>query len=60
MLALDTAAAEGYLAALRELRDKFGLTDDISVMTVAQNIGLWLLLALMIYANGSDILGLFS
>jgi regulator of sigma E protease len=29
-------------------------------MTVAQNIGLWLLLALMIYANGSDILGLFS
>ena len=37
MLALDTAAAEGYLAALRELRDKFGLTDDISVMTVAQN-----------------------
>jgi regulator of sigma E protease len=28
-------------------------------MTVAQNIGLWLLLALMIYANGSDILGLF-
>ena len=37
MLALDTAAAEGYLAALRELRDKFGLTDDISVMAVAQN-----------------------
>ena len=37
MLALDTAAAEGYISALRELRDKFGLTDDISVMTVAQN-----------------------
>ena len=36
-LALDTAYAEGYLAALYELRDKFGLKDDISVMTVAQN-----------------------
>jgi regulator of sigma E protease len=29
-------------------------------MTIAQNIGLYLLLALMIYANGSDILKLFS
>ena len=36
-LALDSAYAEGYLAALYELRDKFGLKDDISVMTVAQN-----------------------
>ena len=36
-LALDSAYAEGYIAALRELRDKFSLTDDISVMTVAQN-----------------------
>ena len=36
-LALDEGYAEGYIAALRELRDKFGLTDDISVMTVAQN-----------------------
>ncbi len=36
-LMLDAAYAEGYIAALRELRDKFGLTDDISVMTVAQN-----------------------
>lgn len=36
-LSLDSAYAEGYIAALRELRDKFSLTDDISVMTVAQN-----------------------
>ena len=36
-LTLDAAYAEGYITALRELRDKFGLTDDISVMTVAQN-----------------------
>ena len=36
-LALDEGYAEGYIAALRELRDKFGLADDISVMTVAQN-----------------------
>ena len=36
-LALDAAYAEGYLNALYELRDKFGLKDDISVMTVAQN-----------------------
>ena len=36
-LALDESYAEGYIAALRELRDKFSLTDDISVMTVAQN-----------------------
>ncbi len=36
-LTLDHACAEGYIAALRELRDKFSLTDDISVMTVAQN-----------------------
>lgn len=36
-LALDEGCAEGYIAALRELRDKFSLADDISVMTVAQN-----------------------
>lgn len=36
-LALDEGYAKGYIEALRELRDKFGLTDDISVMTVAQN-----------------------
>lgn len=35
--ALDESYAEGYVAALRELRDRFGLLDDISVMTVAQN-----------------------
>ena len=36
-LVLDEGYAEGYIAALRTLRDKFGLNDDISVMTVAQN-----------------------
>jgi len=34
---LDASLAESYIAALRELRDKFGLSDDISVMSVAQN-----------------------
>lgn len=34
---LDTAAAESYIAALRALRDGFGLKDDITVMSVAQN-----------------------
>lgn len=34
---LDKALAESYVAALRTLRDEFGLKDDISVMTVAQN-----------------------
>ncbi len=34
---LDRGAAESYIAALRTLRDEFGLADDISVMTVAQN-----------------------
>lgn len=37
VIALDRAYAENYIAALRELRDAFSLTDDISVMTVAQN-----------------------
>lgn len=36
-ISLDEAYAAGYIAALRQLRDKFGLADDISVMTVAQN-----------------------
>ncbi len=36
-IALDKALAESYIAALRSLRDEFNLTDDISVMTVAQN-----------------------
>ena len=34
---LDAAYAESYLRALRELRDRFCLTDDISVMSVAAN-----------------------
>ena len=34
---LDTALAQSYVAALYELRDKFSLTDDISVMSVAAN-----------------------
>ena len=36
-LDIDTAYAESYICALRELRDSFGLADDISVMTVARN-----------------------
>ena len=36
-ITLDTALAESYIAALRELRDTFGITDDISVMKVAEN-----------------------
>ncbi len=34
---LDTAYLESYLAALHKLRDEYGLSDDISVMTVARN-----------------------
>ena len=34
---LDASLAENYIEALRELRDKFSLVDDISVMSVAQN-----------------------
>lgn len=33
----DKSYAENYIRALRELRDSFGLPDDISVMQVAQN-----------------------
>ena len=36
-LDVDASYAESYIAALYELRDKFGLKDDISVMTVARN-----------------------
>ena len=36
-VSVDAGFAESYIAALAELRDKFGLKDDISVMTVAQN-----------------------
>ena len=33
---LDIPYAEGYIKALKELRDTFGLTDDITTMSVAQ------------------------
>ncbi len=36
-LVLDRAAAAAYIAALKSLRDEFGLYDDISVMKVAGN-----------------------
>ncbi len=39
---LDTAYAEGYIAALRKLRDEFSLSDDISTMSVAANRDLFL------------------
>ncbi len=34
---IDSALAESYINALKKLRDSFGLRDDISVMSVAQN-----------------------
>ena len=34
---IDKDFAKSYIDALRTLRDEFGLTDDISVMTVARN-----------------------
>ena len=37
LITLDEGYAESYVNALRQLRDKFGLTDDISTMSVAQN-----------------------
>ena len=36
-IAIDPAYTEAYVRALRELRDTFGLADDISVMSVAAN-----------------------
>lgn len=36
-IALDRGFAEGYIEALRALRDEFGLRDDISVMSVARH-----------------------
>ena len=36
-IAIDEGLAENYINALRTLRDKFGLKDDISVMSVARN-----------------------
>ena len=41
-IVLNETVAAGYIAALRELRDKFGLTDDISVMTVARNTDIFI------------------
>lgn len=34
---IDEAYAESYIAALRTLGEKFGLADDVSIMTVARN-----------------------
>ena len=36
-LELDTDYADAYVSALNALRDRYGLNDDISVMTVAQD-----------------------
>ena len=36
-ISIDEGYASAYINALRKLRDKFGLADDISVMTVAEN-----------------------
>ena len=36
-IALDAGYAERYIAALRELGERFSLADDISIMGVAQN-----------------------
>ncbi|MBO5670235.1 MAG: YicC family protein, partial [Clostridia bacterium] len=41
-ITLDEALAESYLNALRTLRDRFALQDDISVMSVAANRDLFL------------------
>ncbi len=38
----DLRLASSYIGALRTLRDEFGLTDDISVMRVAENRDLFL------------------
>lgn len=40
---LDTAYAEGYIAALKKLRDTFSLSDDISTMSVASKGDLFLI-----------------
>ena len=41
-IALDEGYAAAYLAALKQLGETFGLKDDISIMTVAQNRDLFL------------------
>ncbi len=40
-VSLDAAYLEGYLRALRRMRDEYGLRDDISVMSVARNAALF-------------------
>ncbi len=42
-IALDEGYAQSYIRALRQLGDRFGLRDDISIMTVAQNRDLFLI-----------------
>jgi uncharacterized protein (TIGR00255 family) len=39
---LDTDLADSYVSALKELRDRFSLKDDISVMSVAANRDLFI------------------
>lgn len=39
---LDLGYAESYITALRELGERFGLRDDISIMTVARNQDIFL------------------
>lgn len=41
-ISLDDGYLKGYLKALYRLRDEYGLRDDISVMSVARNQGLFL------------------
>ena len=40
---LDEAYADSYMAALRQLRDRFSLSDDITVMQAAQNRDLFVI-----------------
>ncbi len=40
---LDEGYAESYIRALRTLGERFGLSDDLSIMTVAQNRDLFLI-----------------
>ena len=42
-IAVDEGYAAAYLKALQTLRDTFSLSDDISVMTVAQNRDLFII-----------------
>ena len=42
LVTLDEAYAESYIEALKQLRDKFGLHDDMSLMRVASNRDLFI------------------